>query len=471
MHRVVRVLLPCLAIVAAAACDDASDAPAPTPTASTRLFVAHDGVLAAWDLATGEQVPGEVQDVTSPADLQALHDGTLLVNLGDRNEILVVDGTTMLEVKRIPSSGLGAKRPVHSFVVPERNGRKLWMSLNDGAAGEAGTYSAVFVDLDPSSATHLERVGEVALGAGHHKASFSHLKDRVVISSISECDRVLEVFDFSDLSDIRSVAVASAADLGWDGSDREHTCDPTRQNGAPPAPHGCATSKLSGKAYCNLTTSGDLVAVDLDADPPTFSKIATGGTGAGYTKADPTGRWIFSLQGTPREVPHHGPPGPTCQIGQLVVVDAESDTVAAELPLLYDGPGCTRSLADGDEASATPGHMQLHDESGVLLVTPAGGHGDADARVRRELVVDVSDPTAPVQLASLTTPAGSGHVGDAHSGDHRFVFLAHNEDGKVSQIDCDTLEIVRTIEAKARPKTMATWGEAEGPSHQTGPVH
>lgn len=92
-----------------------------------------------------------------------------------------------------------------------------------------------------------------------------------------------------------------------------------------------------------MTSSGALAAIDIDATPPTFKVIATSGAGAGCTRAHTSGRYIFSLQ----EAPCEGDPvqpGAKCQIGQLVVLDAMTDTIVKELPLLYRGPGCQTSL-------------------------------------------------------------------------------------------------------------------------------
>jgi hypothetical protein len=99
-------------------------------------------------------------------DLQALEDGTLLVNLTDRNEILVVDGTTMLEKARIPSSARGAVRPVHAYLTPKRGGKQLWVTLNDGAEGKAETNSATFVDVTAGSPTYRRPVGRWASASG-----------------------------------------------------------------------------------------------------------------------------------------------------------------------------------------------------------------------------------------------------------------------------------------------------------------
>ncbi len=434
------------------------------------LYVAHEGSLASYDLATGEERPGAVQNVTGPVDMQALADGTLLVNLTGRHEVLIVDGKTMLEVARVPSSAMGGKRPVHSYISPEHAGKSYWVALNDGEDGALSTNSARFIDVTAGSETYLKPVGEVALGAGHHKAAFSATTDRVVISNIADCDTVLAVYDYSNPADIKVLAKLSAEDAGWDGSSFEKTCDPTYQMGAPPAPHGCATSKESGKAYCNLTTSGDVVAVDIDASPPSFKLIKTGGSGGGYTKAHPDGRYIYSLQDSPREG-SATKPGSMCQIGQLVVIDARTDALVKEVPLHYKGLGCSGAITGTDEETAEPGHMQISPDKKTLYITPAGGFMVPDARVRQELALDLSSPESPAELASIPVGASSGHHGDALSGDGKFLFVTNNIDGTVTQIDAASREVVRTIKTQAQPKAIATFGDAEGPSAQTGPLH
>jgi YVTN family beta-propeller protein len=434
------------------------------------LFVAHEGSLVSYDIATGEERPGAVQDVTGPVDLQALSDGTLMVNLTGRNEILLVDGRTMLEVARVPSSAMGGKRPVHSYISPEQGGEMYWLTLNDGENNVLSTNTARFLDITPGSATYQKPVGEVALGAGHHKASFSTTTSRVVISNIADCEDVLTVYDYSDVSKIVALATLSAKDAGFDGSTYETTCDPTYMMGAPPSPHGCATDKVSGKAYCNLTTSGAIVAVDIDATPPSFKVIPTGGSGSGYTKAHPDGRYVYSVQDSPREG-HMKTPGATCQIGQLVVIDATTDAVVKELPLFYKGPDCKDAIVGTDEETAEPSHIQVAADGKTLFITTAGGFGVESARVRQELVLDISDPKEPVELASIAVGASSGHHGDALTGDGKYLFVANNVDGTVTQIDAGTRAVLRTLAVKAQPKTLATFGEAEGPSVPTGPIH
>lgn len=440
----------------------------PGNTLAQALFVGHEGTLNSYDIATGQERPGAVQNVAGPTDLQALADGTVMVNLTGRNEILAVDGRTLLESVRLPSSTLGGTRPVHSYISPERNGKRYWLSLNDGMGSVATTSSVRLVSLTPGS-TYLQPAGEVGLGIGHHKASFSATTERVVISNISDCSNVITVFDYSNPNSIMPLRTISAQELGWDGSSRDKTCDPTYASGAPVSPHGCATSKLSGRAYCNLTSSGGIASIDVDATPPTFKVIPTGGAGAGYTKAHTSGRYIFSLQDSPREGdPAH--PGAKCQIGQLVVVDAMNDTIVKELPLLYKGPGCQDSLMGTDEETTEPSHMLLTADGKTLFVTAAGGYMVAAARVRQHLVVDVSDPRNPVQKPSIPVGTSNGYHGDALSGDGKFLFVANQVDGTVTQIDTATLSVTRTLTVKAKPSVLCTFGSTEGPGEQTGPI-
>lgn len=52
--------------------------------------------------------------------------------------------------------------------------------------GVAAENTACFIDLVEASATYLGMSGEVGLGIGHHKASFSATKERIVISNIGD---------------------------------------------------------------------------------------------------------------------------------------------------------------------------------------------------------------------------------------------------------------------------------------------
>jgi YVTN family beta-propeller protein len=430
------------------------------------LFVATtDGQLMSFDVADGTSRAGSVAQVLGPVDLQGLQEGYVGVNLSGANEVLFVEAKTMAVAARFPSTLSGnGKRPVHSYIGPTLNGKRHWLALNDGVSpaladpvAQAATNSALLVDITKGSADWLKPVGEVALGIGHHKAGFSTTRARVVISNIGDCGKVFHVFDYADPKAIQEVKAWSAADLG--GFDC--TATPARR----PSPHGCATSSVSGRVYCNLTGSGEIVSIDVDAASPTFAKIAPplGGTGAGATAAHPGGRFIFSAHNTPRE----GQGGAPNQIGSLTIVDAQTDT-ATDIPLLYDGAGGTRALIGTDEEGTGISHLTVSLDGKTLFIIP-GSASPAAARARRVLVVDVTDPAHAQQLASITVGASHGDNSNALSGDGKLLFVTNNAETTVSAIDVATRTVARTFDTHGgSPKVVATFGTAEGCSK---PVH
>ena len=208
-------------------------------------------------------------------------------------------------------------------------------------------------------------------------------------------------------------------------------------------------------------------ATNIDATPPTFVKIATGGSGSGYTKPHKDGRFMYSLQSSPRE----GEMGAAmCQVGQLVAIDASNDTVAARVPLLYKGPACTAPINGTDEDTTEPDHIRVSNDGKTLYISTAGGFNVTRARVRQEMIVDVTNPGAPVQKASVPVGTSTNHHGDALSGDGRWLFVTNNLDGTVTQIDTSTNQVTRTLTVRSTPLTVATFGTNEGPSEQTGPI-
>jgi YVTN family beta-propeller protein len=428
--------------------------PGPEPLKPT-LFVGAEGSLISYDLETGQQRPGRVPEVSSPTDLQVLEDGTVLVNLTVRNEVLVVDGRTLEERARIPSKG---ERPNHSYVSPPRNGKRYWMTLNDGLSSQPESSTALFVDATPGSPTYLQAVGSVRLGRGHHKASFSNTRERVVISNLSDCDDVLSVYDYSDVKNVQKVLSLSAGVLGM-------ACSLT----APLTPHGCATSKVSGRAYCNLTGPGVIASVDLDAPTPTARLIYTGGKGGGHTVASADGRFIYTVQELPREgnATHTGAP---CQVGQLVMVDTSSDNLAGQVPLLYRGPSCNSPLAGTDEAKATASHLLLSRDGKTLYITASGAFDDAASRVRQQLVLDLSQPFSPAQKPSISVGNSLGSHAVALSSEGRYLFVANTVDNSLSQIDTTTNTVVSTINLPTNARTMSLYSSADGPSEHVGSI-
>jgi hypothetical protein len=412
------------------------------------LYVAHEGSLVSYDINTDLPLPGEITNVSGATDMQALEDGTVLVNLSLRNEVLAFDGKTMIEKTRIPSSTLGATKPTHSYITPTIDGKHYWMALNDGA-GTAVTNSALFINIDSGSTNYLRAVGEVGLGVGHHKAAFSKNKSRVVISNIADSSEVLAVFDYSNAADIKKIAALTLQELGIKNA----------------SPHGCGTAGLTGKAYCNLTSTGDIISIELDAANPTFKVLKTKGSGGGYTKGH--GRYAYSLQTSPREgdINH---PGSPCQVGQIVVIDAQLDTVVNEVPLYFGGPTCREPIASQAFKTAGPGHIVINGSK--MFIQLASGFADPTGYANKHLVVDLTNPTNPVQTAALDIGKSRSHHGECLSGDDEFFFVANSLDGTVTQINPNSATVTKTLTVRANPRTVATWHEHEGPSHQTGPV-
>jgi len=451
-----------------AACSDGGSTSEPGPGATPHtLYVAHNGVLASYDIATGNERPGAVANVMTPVGMQALDDGTLLVNLTDANEILAVDGREVREIKRNPSSSMGGTRPIDSYVSPDHGGKRYWLTLNDGNATVAETASAILVDITEGSSTRFQRVGEAPLGLGHHQAAFSGARDRFLSTSFYSCDNVVTVHDYSDEKNIKTVKTFTAADLGFDGSTMEKTCDAAESVGVAMRPHGCATSEVNGKVYCNLAGPGLLVVVDIDADPPAIKTIPTTGKGGGYAKAGKGGEHIYTVQNEPKE----GAGGVNCQIGQLLTIDASTDSVVHEMPILYKGPGCTDMLAGTDEEGVGQNHIRVSVDGTKLFLALSTPSSNMTSRVRQHVIVDISSPGAPVQLPSIQVGTSMGQRGTAVSADGKFLFVADRVDNTVTQIDVETLTVARTLPVKEAPLQVATYGTAEGPSLQIGPVH
>jgi YVTN family beta-propeller protein len=371
-----------------------------------------------------------------------LANGHIIFNVNGNDEVLVFDARSMQEVARFPSSNSTGTRPVHAYLTPLLNGQQYWIALNDGTHdGGVEENTALFVDAVPTSPTYLQPVAEIPLGQGHHKASFSTTRERVVISNIDDCDDVLSVYDYSDINNIRRIGTLSATALGLDGSTPEKTCDPTGENGVRLSPHGCGTAPLSGRAYCNLTGVGQIVAIDLDPDQLSFDVITTQGSGAGSTIPSADGRYIYSVQRTPRE----DLDGAICQIGQLAVIDTTEDVLISEVPLRYEGADCDRSLAGTDEEIAAPSHPMITPDGETLYITVSTSSREPNSRSRQLLVLNVSDPSTPQQQDSIEVGAAQGYRAQAMMGDGRYLFIANNIDGTISQVDTTTNTVVRTI--------------------------
>ena len=221
---------------------------------------------------------------------------------------------------------------------------------------------------------------------------------------------------------------------------------------------------MNGKAYCNATASGDIISVDLESAVPSFKVLKTKGSGSGYTKGH--GRYVYSLQNKPREA-DSAKPGSLCQVGQIVVIDAQVDTVVNEVPLKYGGPDCADAVAAGAAKSVGPGHIKIN---GNTMFVQMASSTDATTYAAKHLVLDLTDPADPVQTGALDIGKSLSHHGETLSGDAKHFFVANNLDGTVTQIDAVLATVTGTLTVRANPRTLATWGQAEGPSPSTGPV-
>lgn len=421
------------------------------------LFVAHLGSLMAYDIETGAQQVGQINDVADPNDMQALENGVLLVNLTNQNAVLVANGKDMTQIKRIPSTlpGKTAVRPVHSFITPRYNGKQYWISFNDGktTGNSAELNSALFIDIStPSDTASIKAVGELGLGIGHHMASFSKTQHRAVIHNFSDTTKVLGVYDYSNPAQVTEVKAWSPAELGLR---------------KPVQPHGCATAKLNGQAYCNAAGSGSIISVNIDAAAPTARILKTKGVGGTNNMAHPDGRYVYFTQTSPREGDTTRP-GEVCQIGQIAVIDAQTDTVVKEVAIKYDGPDCTRSLVGTEAFTASPGSISI--SGNKLYVQVSTSRSDSTGSTSKHLVLDITNPANPVQTASLNIGKSAKLHGITLSGDKKFLFVANNVDGTVTQINGATGTVVKTLTVGANPSVLATWGELEGPSLPMGPL-
>jgi hypothetical protein len=462
------LLAACVGLVPA--CEDenggmpgGTGTPGPTGATPHSLFATDGDTLVAFEVASGAPKTGAIANVKGPTDMQALDSGHVLVNLTENNEILAVDGRTFREVARIRSSSLGATRPVHSFVTPRIGGKQFWTANNDGD-GTAASNSLVFVDIVPDSATFLQAVGEIPLGIGHHKNAWSAARARVSVTNIADCDNVVQVIDYSDVSKPVLVKKWSAAEL-----DPGRTCGP----GMGASPHGGAAA-ANGHGYHNLTGWGAVLAVDQDSDPPTFKLLSAKGNGAGYTKAGKDGRYVYSLQRTPRQG-DASRPGVDCQIGQLLVIDSTSDTIIAETPILLTGPDC-RDTLPAHAAAAGPDHIKITKDGKTLFITTQASPamGSSEPAYSDQLVVfDLSDPARPAQQPSITVGKHSGHRSMTLSGDDKVLFVVNSASNpaekSISQVDVQARTVTRTLMMSTAPRQLATWGTEQGPSLQTGP--
>jgi hypothetical protein len=440
------------------------------------LFVGAKDALVTYDLATGAEF-ARVPQSADTTDLAVTADGVVLANHRGGttgNGIIAVDARTGQEIRRFPVSTLGGVRPVHAYLTPTIGGRQFFISVTDGNA--AATDSALTaIDVTPGSPTRLTVVGEVRKGNGHSKLAFSPASGRFSASNISDCDEVLGVYQINGQGQMTRITAIDAAQLGFDGSSREKTCDATGREGVRLSPHGTTTAPVNGRHFHNLNGTGQFVWVDADLAEPRAGVISTrGGSGGANMTAHPLGRVVYGAQFTPREGGQGARAGSACQIGQIAVLDPVAGAVTAQVPVKLDGPDCARSLAGTDEALVRPAFSALSGDGRTLFVTlgtmgGASPQQTSEARSRKLVMFDVSDPANPRQLPSLEVGAANGHRDYAITGDGRYLLVPSNRDHSVAVVDMVERRVARTIKVADEPNRVASFGSA-GPSKPHGPV-
>jgi len=432
--------------------------------------------LALHDLATGTELV-RFEAPGGSSDLLALGSGVALSNHTAANEVVLIDLNRRAEIGRLPSSSLGGTRPVHMYLSPAIDGRQFVVVLNDGnerrtAKGERPTDSTMLlIDAVQSSPNFLKPVGGVRLGIGHHKVGFSMRRPRLAASNISDCADVVSVFDYANPAEIKLVKTFTSADLGYDGSTPLKTCDETGKSGLMLSPHGTGTSGATGKVYHFLTGTGQIAIFDIDADVPTVKLLQTSGSGGASVKDLPGGRFMVVPQRGPREV-HQRADGALCQVGQLAVIDAVAEKVAAQLPVFYGEPTCRSSIAGTPHERAALQYAMPSPDGKTVFVEIGTLYGPPNvvAESRFVAVFDVSDPYRPHQLPSIAVGAGNDTREHALTGDGRLLLVTNTLDNSVSVINVASRHVVRTIATVARPYRVVTFSGESGPSKPTGPA-
>lgn len=447
------------------------------PVTGTVAVVSGRDALAVHDLATGQELARFPVSGAS-SDIQVTREGVAILAHTAAGQIMLVDlvARPPREVARIPSSALGGTRPVHAYLPTEAGGRRLLIVFNDGEEArtphgeDPADSSMLLVDVTPGAPTYLQPVGELRLGRGHHKAGFSPRRARAAVSNIGDCSRVLTVVGYAEPSEPRVVRHFSAADFGFDDFTPDRTCDPTGRSGVSLAPHGVGASAATGAVFHFLTGTGQVAAVDVDAEVPSLRWVRTSGTGGNAAKDLPGGAFVVVPQRSPREWGLRAGGAP-CQVGQLAVVEAAGPTLAAEVPILYDGSGCTRPLADGPERFASPTYPIASPDGRTLflqlgtLPTPRG----TAAESRRLAVFNLADPRRPAQLPSIEVGRGNAGRDHAMTGDGRFLLVPNALDDTISVVGVAERRVVASFPTVAGPYRLGTFG-SEGPSKPVGPA-
>lgn len=470
--RVVKLAAAALVLVAAGAAAGCSGPSNPALDAGVlpqTLFVAYGGdvpapgVITSFDLSRCDpsgcpQRAGAVQDMEEPRGLTALADGRLVLDVGYSadhalDRVVAIDAPKMIRTSFAGfNAGGSMAQQTNGQLGPLSGGRQLWFAWAAGLVH--------LIDADEPLATR----GTVMLGEGDHTFAPSAMLPRAVATSDLDCANVISVVDYGDPmnpSIVGTPADAPAVGLATG-------CAPGNMANVPGAV-GCATA-ANGKAYCPMALQGDVLAVTTDTATPAFAVITTTAKGGRVldppTGTKPFGRESFTFDPTGRYLfiaapqPHTAAPG---QIGTLVVLDTSTDSQIASLPLTSAAP---------DVTGFVPGAMTLGPDGTTIFLAV---DGLATVAATEELVVDVTDPAAPLESPAITVAPSIIVSGLAPrvivrdqvmSGDGKWLFVTSATANKVTQIDVAMKRPVRDLIVADVPKQVATFGSAEGPGRR-----
>jgi YVTN family beta-propeller protein len=172
----------------------------------------------------------------------------------------------------------------------------------------------------------------------------------------------------------------------------------------------------------------------------------------------------------PREV-HQRADGSVCQVGQLAVIDAVAEKLAAQVPVFYEATCRSSIVGKPHERAALQYAMPAPDGKTVFVeIGTLYGPPNVPAESRFVAVFDLTDPYRPVQLPSIPVGAGNDTRDHALTGDGALLLVTNSLENSVSVIDVASRQVVRTIPTVTRPFRVVTFSEELGPSKPAGPA-
>jgi len=387
-----------------------------------------EDLVAAFDLKTGKEL-AEFEVRGRLSDLTVLPNQHVVLNHRAKSELVLFDARTRKEVTRLPSSRMGGVNPHHGYLLKTAK-HTLYAVAHDGENRDKDSTVAFFEVLPQSPG--LAFVGEVRVGAGHHKLAHFPGQDWVSVSNINDCDQVLSVLDVSQPEQPRVTHVIGATQLGYTGDGSEKRCDATGKQGRALRPHGAAASQRFH--VHNFNGTGQMAVIKSDG---TVRVLDTQGSGGASGVALPDGSVVMT-QFAPRE----GGAGAACQVGQLAWVSATGDQLQ-QIPVRMQ-PDC----AQGSKG-ARLGYASLAPDQKTLLLPLSTMGNDAEpakfvARMRLE------DGKA-VQLSSVAIGEQVGHRDHGWLPDGSLFVFPNGKGNTVSVVDPTTGEVTVTIPVQPNP--------------------